>query len=91
VSAPDFWRDEVTGRLNRPVTRFLNREQLSTADIRLLAMYIQQWIDSPAWDHADEEGKLALADLRLKAHQIVTREGLDRWVKQALNLGIDPF
>ena len=93
--APKYWRYETGGELAAAVTRYLHRPRdLSAYDVALIAAYVQQWIDSPAWEanpHANEEGRARLAELRIRARHIKTIADLHRWFASAISEGMDPL
>jgi hypothetical protein len=92
--APKFWQAEVTGRLEGPIMRYLQSEPVSLDDIRLIRLYLQQWIDSPVWEmgpEMDAAAKEKLAYLRQGARLIKNRPDIDAWIEAALDIGIDPL
>lgn len=90
--APRFWRHEVSGVLERPITRFLKNGGLSADDILLIRAYLRQWIDSPLWDiDIDDDGRRDLAELRTLARLILTRRDIHQWIDKAVGLGMDPL
>lgn len=91
---PRYWRDETSGALAAAVEKYLHNSALTPNEIRYLRFYICQWVNSSAWDlnpNASADGTKALAELRESAAQVYSIGQLDRWLNQAVHLGIDPF
>jgi hypothetical protein len=94
MTPPRYWRDE-TGRELRPaIERYLSNQELTASDIVVIRAYLQQSIDSPAWDlnpHQDRESAAGLQRLRESAARIQGREDIHQWIHEALDIGIDPL
>lgn len=92
--APKFWAYETGGELCKAVERYLKGEALTQRDLQLIRLYIVQWIDSPVWMLPHEptcgDGR-EVSNLRGAARRIRTRGDVDRWTRDANNIGIDPF
>ena len=59
--APKYWMYEESGVLRPAVEAYLNGEPLTAGQVKLMRLYLKQWIDSPVWDEnpvADEDSKL---------------------------------
>ena len=92
--APKYWMYEESGVLRPAVEAYLNGEPLTAGQIRLMRLYLKQWIDSPVWDEnpvADEDSKRELAELRRLADAIETEREIADWIECALDAGIDPL
>jgi len=89
---PRYWRDEASGVLAAAVEAYLTNKPLTLNDLRYLRNYCVQWVNSSAWDlNPFEDGRNALANLRESARQIHSVQQLDRWLHDAVDLGMDPL
>ena len=85
---------EESGVLSAAVKAYLNGERLTARQVRLMRLYLKQWIDSPVWDenpHAPAETRRELAELRGLADAIETERDVADWIERALDSGIDPL
>ena len=85
-SAPGFWMNEASGVLRPAVEAYLRWEPLSDAQIATLRGYFRQWVAVYEWLEDDE-----LFALRQRVDDLTSREAIDRWLDDALDLGIDPL
>lgn len=81
---PGYWMYESTGVLRPVIEKYLGRETLTRSDIGVMRAYLRQWINGP-WLGDDIEA------LRAAISELSTREQIDAWLDQALDLGIDPL
>jgi hypothetical protein len=92
---PGYWMNETGGELAPAVHRYLKGEELTERDIKLLRLYLQQWIGSAVWDTnplMDDAGREELAGLREAAARfLTTREAIDSWIELATDFGVDPL
>jgi hypothetical protein len=92
--APKYWRNESTGCLDGPIKRYLKMKPLSDGDIRLIGLYLRQWIESPVWL---ANPHLTTADIALitilvgSAREIRTVTDIDLWLEMAVKAGLDPL
>jgi hypothetical protein len=87
--APKYWMHETGGKLVAAVHRYLQDQPAHPDDMSLLRAYLRQWIDSPAWDGANDQTDLA--NLRRDVRELRSRGDIARWLEQAFDLGIDPL
>jgi hypothetical protein len=80
---PGYWRNEQSGQLEPAVWAYLEGDPLSDAQITLIRDYLRQWV-------AVMRGP-EIADLRARLDGLTSRAALDRWIGDALPLGIDPL
>ena len=94
--APSYWKFEQTGRLAAAIKAYLNnridKTAISPAECDLVKTYLQHWIYAPGWqenrfDHWPED----LKRLREAADQITDADSIERWIHDAIDLGIDPL
>lgn len=74
--------------------RYLENKSFWADDVMLIRLYLQQWIDSPVWDmnpEMNDEGRRKLAQVRKSAREIRTRKDIDGWIRDGLDIGIDPL
>jgi hypothetical protein len=88
---PRYWRDETGGKLGPAVERYLKGKPLSGDDLRWLRAYCAQWINSSAWDLNPYGDGKELAALRESAKEIRSIQQLDRWFRDAFEIGMDPL
>jgi hypothetical protein len=90
--APKYWRFETGGKLVPAIERYISRSRAEPDDVNLIRAYLRQWIDSPVWDGGvDSETRVALDNLRRKTRELRTRNDVDDWMADALDLAIDPL
>ena len=85
-AGPGYWMNETSGVLVPAVERYLEGQKLSDKDIAALRAYFRQWINSPVW--ADSEG---VGALKTSIDGLLDRNSINKWLKNALDLGIDPL
>jgi hypothetical protein len=94
ADTPKFWRYETGGELTPAVQRYLRDESLTIRQVGLLKAYLQQWVESSAWDenpHAGPDDRFALSLLRNNERQANTLAQLDGCIQLAVDLGMDPL
>jgi len=86
---------ETSGRLESAVKAYFDpRAKLSQKQLEYLKAYIVHWADAPCYKanpFAEIEDMAALHALIDAGRAISSREDIDNWIDQALELGIDPF
>jgi len=87
--APKYWKYETSGVLQPVVRAYLAGDLLGPGAVRLMRMYLRQWIMSPVWAETDDYS--ALERLRRKVDLLQNRRQIDAWICEALELGIDPL
>ena len=93
-AAPGFWMGETSGVLRPAVMAYLEHRPLTPEHIAALRGYLRQWIMAPAWDanpYAGVEASVWLAKLRARIDWLFTRETIERWLDDAIDLGLDPL
>lgn len=93
---PQFWMNEVSGRLHAAVQAYLeHRDDALTPDaIGYLRAYFRQWVGSDAWDlnpAADDTTRAELAALRAGVDGLTSAAAIDAWLEDADRFGIDPL
>lgn len=94
MSAPGYWMNETGGELTPAVKRYLEGRKLRPREVRLMQLYLQQWIDSPVWEenpHQDSESRQELERLRTWARHLTNRLAISAWIAAAMDIGIDPL
>lgn len=86
MTARGYWIYETTGVLRPAVEAYLRREHLDDGDISALRAYLRQWIFAPVWGI-----DVGLFALRARIDSLTSREAIDRWLDDALKIGIDPL
>jgi len=93
--APKYWMHETSGVLALAVRKYLESPNKSTlAQLALLRMYFQQWVDSPVWDAnpaLDDESRADLERLRERCHGITNLADMKNWLREAVAMGMDPL
>jgi hypothetical protein len=92
---PLRWQDDVTGELPAAVMAFFGHRQEITPDqLELVRQYCEYYMLAPCWDmnpHHDEETREELRQARKDIKNVKTREELNSWIHQCLEMGIDPL
>ena len=93
--APKFWRNETSGQLEFAVRAYLDNPQTMTPnEIAYMRAYLGQWIASPVWDMNPAHTAAthaALMALRGDVGRIMNGLDIGRWLRDALDAGIDPL
>ena len=84
MTVPGDWMDETSGVLRPAVTAYLAGDEMSIEHIVAMRAYLRQWIsgDFQGW---------RIAELRREVELLTNREEIERWLGQALDMGIDPL
>lgn len=85
MSLPQFWMRETGGDLRGAVEAYLENQPMTEGQIRLMRLYLRQWILAPQW-----RGPMVDV-LRTQVNEITTRRDINRWLDRALDEGIDPL
>lgn len=85
-SGPGYWRDETCGVLTSAVEAYLFGERLMVPEIAMIRAYLRQWIMAPVW-----QGDESLAALRASVDRIQSQPDIDKWLRDAIDLGMDPL
>ena len=85
TAAPGYWMNETSGVLKPAVEAYLSGDPLDQAQIAALRAYMRQWIMAPVW-----RGK-EVVDLRRRVDGLSSRQTIERWLDDALELDIDPL
>lgn len=91
---PHYWMHEASGELAGAIVRYLENVPLSEQHITLIRLYCEQWILSEVWDQnptATIKDRAELASLRRRALSLNSRESIDAWILDAVDLGMDPL
>jgi hypothetical protein len=99
-----YWRNEMSGHLASAVWNYIHshlptkkfgttgepimQATFTAQDLDLLKSYLITFVDWPGW--METEGG-SLASLRQSARAITSRDDCDRWLEQAIAIGIDPL
>ncbi len=84
MSAPGYWLYETSGVLAPVVEKYLDGRWLDLDEIAIFRRYLAQWMSGP-WQGS------AVAELRERVAQIRNRVELESWLRDALDMGIDPL
>jgi len=89
--APKYWAYETGPELGPAMKRYLEGKTLTVRQISLIRSYLKQWINSPAWDHGEDDYLFALGRLRHRTQGIITAQDVDLCVEAMIELGMDPL
>lgn len=79
--APDYWMNVL-----RPAVKaYLERDELTPAEIAALRAYFRQWINAPAFVGKDVEA------LRKRVDGLTSRQAIKAWLNAAIDAGVDPL
>jgi hypothetical protein len=85
-AAPGYWMNETSGVLRPAIEAYLQRDELTPAEIAAIRAYLRQWIDKGAWD-----GDPTVETLKRSVDGLTSRQAIDQWLSKALAAGIDPL
>ena len=83
MSAPGFWMNETSGVLRPAVEAYLRREPMTPGQVAAMRAYFRQWLASDLWRDVEE--------LRAKIDELDSASAIRTWLREALELGIDPL
>jgi hypothetical protein len=85
MTARGYWMNETSGILRPTVEAYLGGVELSETGLMALRQYLERSITAPNWRGEGVEG------LRERIEDLDTREKLEAWLDDALDIGIDPL
>lgn len=85
IGLPGYWQHETSGVLRPAVVAYLHGEPMTPEQIAAMRTYLRQWIFAPAWRGAD------VNTLRARVDGLVSVDSIDRWLRDAVECGIDPL
>jgi hypothetical protein len=95
---PLYWGNDVTGILPAAVKAFyaeaLGEKVALRWQVKLVRDYLDYYINAPCWDnnpHADAEYRVTFAALREEIKTLENVEGINQWIEQCIEIGIDPL
>lgn len=101
LGGPLYWGNEQSGVLPSAVMAYFayktnHGPALLRGQWKLIIEYATYYINAPCWDdnpHHDEETRAQLAALRERAKRLTpeTEQEFDAWIKDCLEIGIDPL
>ena len=83
IRVPGYWANEDSGVLAPVVKAYLDGRTLNHTEVAIMRAYLRQWMFYGDWRGA--------SDLVARINEIRTRADLDKWLSDALELGIDPL
>lgn len=93
LGLPFFWRDEASGELNDAVMAYLNNriegQTVTDAQIVLVRDYLAHYIGAPCWD--DSGFEMEMAHLRSTVRELDSATEIQEWIRQCLDIGMDPL
>jgi hypothetical protein len=82
---PGYWQHETSGVLRPAVEAYLHGEPMTPEQIAAMRTYLRQWISAPTWRGADVD------KLRARVDGLFAVDSIDRWLRDAEAMGIDPL
>jgi hypothetical protein len=76
---------ETTGVLRPAVEAYLAGGPMAPEHVAAMRAYLRQWIGPQVWDG------LGVKALRDRVDELVDRPSIERWLDDALDMGIDPL
>lgn len=93
LGLPLNWRDEVSGKLPAAVYAYLDNRidgtPLSDEHLAMVREYIEHHINAPCWEQ--DEFREELAALRKAATELKTPDDVGAWIRQGMDIGLDPL
>lgn len=88
---PLRWQDDMSGMLPEAVTAFLAYKE-TPQHLEVVRAYCEYYVLAPCWEVVIPPEALAqLEAIRASIKQADTRQALQTWLEQCLELGIDPL
>jgi hypothetical protein len=81
---PGYWRNETSGVLTPVVEKYLRREWLTPTEVATMRAYLRQWINGAFFGPE-------IPLLRARVDAIRTHLDVKAWLRDALDVGIDPL
>jgi hypothetical protein len=82
---PLYWMYETSGALRPAIVAYLNREPLTDEQIAAIRHYLAQWIYAPGFDGQ------GVGRLRDTLGGLKSRQAIQAWLDEAMDIGIDPL
>ena len=87
---PGYWMFEQSGVLKPAIEAYLQRDELTPAEVAAIRAYLRQWIAGP-WQAAPGAEARVLERLRRMVDELDDRQKIDIWIMQANSIDIDPL
>ena len=84
-AAPGYWMHETSGALRHAIVAYLKGEPLNDEQIGVIRHYLAQWIYAPGFDGQ------GVGRLRDTIGGLKSRQAINAWLDEALDVGIDPL
>ena len=81
---PGYWMFETSGVLRPTIEAYVHGKPLSAEQIVTFRAYLRQWMGGP-WQGPQVDA------LRARLDTLTTRDAIDSWLDDALDIGIDPL
>ena len=99
MTAPGYRMRRTGGLLRRAVEAYLRGGEMTPTGLMALQAYLKRSITAPNWRGEGVEGlrervedlRERVEDLRERVEDLDTREKLEAWLDDALDIGIDPL
>ena len=92
MTAPGDRMDRTDGLLRPAVEAYLRGGEMTPTGLMALQAYLKRSIPAPNWRGEGVEGlRERVEDLRERVEDLDTREKLEAWLDDALDIGIDPL
>ena len=92
MTAPGYRMRRTGGLLRRAVEAYLRGGEMTPTGLMALQAYLKRSIPAPNWRGEGVEGlRERVEDLRERVEDLDTREKLEAWLDDALDIGIDPL
>ena len=80
-----YWMYETSGALRPAIVAYLKDEPLTDEHIAAIRHYLAQWIYAPGFDGQ------GVGRLRDTLGGLKSRQAIDQWLDEAMDIGIDPL
>jgi hypothetical protein len=81
MSVPGYWMHETSGVLRPAVEAYLSHDEMTPGEIAAMRAYLRQWIN----------GFPGVGVLKASVDGLTSRQAIECWIEDALDLGIDPL
>ena len=80
---PGYWMNETSGVLRPAIEAYLLEKDMTAQQIAAMGAYIRQWMEGAFIGPGIEE-------LRARIGGLTSRDAIESWLDDALELSIDP-
>lgn len=84
MKVPGYWMKETSGVLRPAIEAYLLEKDMTAQQIAAMRAYIRQWMEGPFIGYG-------IDGLRARIDGLTSRDAIESWLDDALELSIDPL